>query len=181
MRPEASSATYSVRLAVAPTANVTVTSTAGSGDTDLTVSAGASLTFTTANWNVTQNVTLSAAEDTDTTAGTRPITVASTGLTSVTVTATEADNDGATNSYINEFTTQYNKIKNSANGYFSTEGVPYHSVETFMIEAPDHGHETTSEAYSFYIWLEAMNARIDLRVARVRLLHATGRDVPTQP
>ncbi|MGW7485098.1 glycoside hydrolase family 6 protein, partial [Nonomuraea muscovyensis] len=34
-----------------------------------------------------------AAEDADTTNGSRPITVASTGLTSVTVTATEADND----------------------------------------------------------------------------------------
>ena len=28
-----------------------------------------------------------------------------------------------------------------------------------MIEAPDHGHETTSEAYSFYVWLEAMYGR----------------------
>ena len=159
--PEGSTTTYSVRLAVAPTANVTVTSTAAStGDTSLTVSAGASLTFTTANWNVTQNVTVAAAEDTDTTNGTRDITVASTGLTSVTVTATEADNDGATNAYLTEFMTQYNKIKNSANGYFSPEGVPYHSVETFMIEAPDHGHETTSEAYSFYVWLEAMYGRV---------------------
>ena len=72
---------------------MTVTSTAGTGDTNLTVSGGASLTFTPANWSTPQNVTVSAAQDADTTNGTRPITVASTGLPSVTVTATEADDD----------------------------------------------------------------------------------------
>jgi hypothetical protein len=79
----------------------------------------------------------------------------------VTVTATEVDNDGTgQNAYVTEFLTQYNKIKAPSSGYFSPEGVPYHSVETFMIEAPDHGHETTSEAYSFYVWLEAMYGRV---------------------
>lgn len=48
------------------------------------------------------------------------------------------------------------EIHDSANGYFSPEGVPYHSIETLIIEAPDHGHETTSEAYSYWIWLEAI-------------------------
>ncbi|MEV0235202.1 glycoside hydrolase family 6 protein [Nonomuraea sp. NPDC050786] len=95
--PEGATATYTVRLAAAPTSNVTVTSTAGSGDTNITVSSGASLTFTPANWNTPQTVTLAASEDTDTTNGTRTITVASTGLTSKTVTATEADNDGVPN------------------------------------------------------------------------------------
>jgi hypothetical protein len=37
---------------------------------------------------------------------------------------------------------------NAANGYFSPLGIPYHSVETFMVEAPDYGHETVSETYS---------------------------------
>jgi hypothetical protein len=157
--PEGSTATYSVRLAIQPTANVTVTSTAAAtGDTSITVSAGASLTFTTANWNVTQTVTLAAAEDTDTTNGTRNITVASTGLTSVTVAATEQDNDGTQNVYLAEFMTQYNKVKSQ--GYFSPEGVPYHGIETLIVEAPDHGHETTSEAFSYYVWLEANYGRI---------------------
>nr|WP_305835739.1 glycoside hydrolase family 6 protein [Catellatospora sp. IY07-71] len=91
---EGSTATFGVRLAVAPSANVTVTTTAGTGDSNLTVSAGGSLTFTPSNWSTVQNVTLAAAEDSDSTAGTRPFTVASSGLTSVTVNATEADNDG---------------------------------------------------------------------------------------
>jgi len=29
-----------------------------------------------------------------------------------------------------------------------------------MVEAPDHGHETTSEAFSYYIWMEAMHGAI---------------------
>lgn len=61
--------------------------------------------------------------------------------------------------YNKRFLAQYQKIKNPANGYFSPEGVPYHSVETLMVEAPDHGHETTSEAYSFWLWLEAQYGR----------------------
>jgi hypothetical protein len=163
--PEGGTNTYAVSLAAQPAANVTVTSTAatgGSNDTNITVSGGASLTFTPANWNVTQNVTLAAAEDADETNGSRTINVTSTGLTSVAVTATEVDNDptGGDNLYIEEFLEQYNKIKDPASGYFSPEGVPYHSVETLMVEAPDHGHETTSEAYSFYVWLEAMYGRV---------------------
>ncbi|WSG72264.1 glycoside hydrolase family 6 protein [Nonomuraea glycinis] len=94
--PEGAGATYTVRLAAQPSSNVTVTTSAGSGDTDLTVSSGASLTFTPANWNTPQTVTLAAAQDADTTAGTRVFTVAATGLTSRTVTATEADDDGTT-------------------------------------------------------------------------------------
>ncbi|MGW0802267.1 glycoside hydrolase family 6 protein [Nonomuraea sp. NPDC002799] len=95
--PEGGTASYTVRLAIQPTSNVTVTSTAGSGDTNITVSSGASLTFTSANWNTAQTVTLAAAQDSDNTNGTRPITVAASGLTSRTVTATEADDDGGTN------------------------------------------------------------------------------------
>ena len=38
--------------------------------------------------------------------------------------------------------------------------MPYHSIETLIVEAPDHGHETTSEAFSFWIWLEAQYGRV---------------------
>ena len=50
------------------------------------------------------------------------------------------------------FLEQYNKIMDPTNGYFGAGGVPYHSVETLMVEAPDYGHESTSEAVSYYIW-----------------------------
>ncbi|MFI6318215.1 glycoside hydrolase family 48 protein [Nonomuraea sp. NPDC050556] len=160
--PEGGTATYGVKLAIAPSANVTVTSAAGSGDADLTIGSGGTLTFTPANWNTAQNVTIAAAEDSDTTGGSRTFTVSSTGLTAKTVTATEADNDipGGDNEYVKRFTELYNELHDPANGYFSPDGVPYHSVETFMVEAPDQGHETTSEAYSYYLWLEAVYGQV---------------------
>ncbi|NAS27093.1 cellulose 1,4-beta-cellobiosidase [Herbidospora sp. NEAU-GS84] len=158
--PEGNTAIFGVRLAIAPTSNVTVTTTAGSGDADLTATAGTSLTFTPSNYATVQNVTLSAAQDSDSTNGSRTFSVASTGLTSVAVTATEADDENTSNAYITEFQTQYNKLKASASGYLSPEGIPYHSVETLLVEAPDHGHETTSEAFSYLIWLEAQYGRI---------------------
>ncbi|XP_030746517.1 uncharacterized protein LOC115875237 [Sitophilus oryzae] len=63
--------------------------------------------------------------------------------------------------YTDRFLEQYNKIHDSANGYFSSEGIPYHSVETLIVEAPDHGHQTTSEAFSYYVWLEAMYGAVN--------------------
>ncbi len=61
--------------------------------------------------------------------------------------------------YKDRFESMYSKIKNTSNGYFSAQGIPYHSVETLMVEAPDYGHVTTSEAMSYYMWLEAMHGR----------------------
>ncbi|KAF7271070.1 hypothetical protein GWI33_016030 [Rhynchophorus ferrugineus] len=62
--------------------------------------------------------------------------------------------------YTQRFLEQYNKIHNSANGYFSANGIPYHSVETLIVESPDHGHQTTSEAFSYHVWLEAVYGAI---------------------
>ncbi|MGP4098080.1 glycoside hydrolase family 48 protein [Nonomuraea sp. KM90] len=159
--PEAGTATFGVKLSQAPSSNVTVTTARASGDADVTVSAGASLTFTPSNWNTAQNVTLAAANDGDTTSGSAVIRVSATGYTPVDVAASEADDDvGGDNEYVQRFVELYNELHDPANGYFSPEGVPYHSVETFLVEAPDHGHETTSEAYSYYLWLEATYGQV---------------------
>lgn len=66
----------------------------------------------------------------------------------------------ATSAYTQRFLTLYSEIKNPANGYFSPQGIPYHSVETLIVEAPDYGHETTSEAFSFWLWLEATYGQV---------------------
>ncbi|MEU8269544.1 cellulose binding domain-containing protein, partial [Sphaerisporangium sp. NPDC049002] len=95
-----STATYSVKLAAQPASNVTVTSTAGTGNSGITVSGGASLTFTSANWNTAQNVTLSAAANASSANGTRAITVASAGLASVAVTASVQGGGGTTQSLV---------------------------------------------------------------------------------
>jgi hypothetical protein len=66
---------------------------------------------------------------------------------------------GSGSRYTDRFFQLWNDIHNPANGYFSAEGIPYHAAETLLSEAPDYGHETTSEAYSYWIWLEAMYGR----------------------
>ncbi|MFD6735022.1 glycoside hydrolase family 48 protein [Micromonospora aurantiaca] len=155
---EGGSATVRYTLSAAPTASVPVT-LAVTGDSDITVSPS-TLTLTSSNWSAGVTATVSAAEDSDTVGGTATITASATGYAPISVVATEADNDtpGGDNAYIKKFLDQYGKIKNS--GYFSPEGVPYHSIETLIVEAPDHGHETTSEAFSFWLWLEAQYGRV---------------------
>ncbi|MEV4759497.1 glycoside hydrolase family 48 protein [Micromonospora sp. NPDC049559] len=155
---EGGSSSVNLKLSAAPSGNVAV-SVARTGDTDLSVTP-TSATLTTANWNTGVNLTVSAAEDTDTAGGTATFTASATGYAPLAIVATEIDNDtpgGGDNVYKARFLEQYGKIKNS--GYFSPEGVPYHSIETLIVEAPDHGHETTSEAFSFWIWLEAQYGR----------------------
>ncbi|MCQ9130056.1 glycoside hydrolase family 48 protein, partial [Streptomyces hilarionis] len=148
------SGTYAVKLSKQPSANVTVTTARSSGNTGLTVSGGASLTFTPSNWNTAQNVTVTA-DASGTGAATFESTAAGHAKASVTVTQL-----GATKAYDARFLDLYGKITNPANGYFSPEGIPYHSVETLIVEAPDQGHETTSEAYSYLLWLQAMYGKI---------------------
>jgi hypothetical protein len=156
---EGSTAAVNLKLSAAPTGNVAV-SLARTGDTNITVSP-TSATLTTANWSTGVNLTVAASEDTDTAGGTATITASASGYAPLAIVATEIDNDapgGGDNVYTARFLEQYGKIKNS--GYFSPEGVPYHSIETLIVEAPDHGHETTSEAFSFWIWLEAQYGRV---------------------
>jgi len=50
----------------------------------------------------------------------------------------------------------YNQLTSPTSGYFSPEGIPYHAIETLLSEAPDYGHMTTSEAYSYWLWLETL-------------------------
>ncbi|MGP3958262.1 glycoside hydrolase family 48 protein [Nonomuraea sp. 3N208] len=158
--PEGGQASFTVKLSQAPSSNVTVNVAKASGDADITVG-NTSRTFTPANWNTAQTVPVNAAEDSDTTSGSAVIRVSAAGYDPVDVNVSEADNDlGGDNEYVKRFVELYNDLHDPANGYFSPEGVPYHSVETFMVEAPDHGHETTSEAYSYYLWLEATYGQV---------------------
>ncbi|MDT7798583.1 MAG: hypothetical protein QOI78_2016 [Actinomycetota bacterium] len=151
--------TFGVTLAGAPTSPVTVAIARTTGSADLTATP-ASLTFTTANWSTPQNVTVASA-DNGGALGNATFTASSNGYTAATVTVTEIS--PSTSDYQVEFLKQYNKIKDPNNGYFRKFGnilVPYHSIETLIVEAPDHGHETTSEAFSYYLWLEAGYGRV---------------------
>lgn len=64
------------------------------------------------------------------------------------------------NLYEDRFTALWRDLHDPAKGYFSADGIPYHSVETLIVDAPDYGHLTTSETFSYWIWLEAMHGRL---------------------
>ncbi|GAB3892726.1 glycoside hydrolase family 48 protein [Kibdelosporangium lantanae] len=150
--------TVDVKLATQPSSSVTVAVARTSGSTSLTA-APAQLTFTTSNWNTAQPVTITSAAGGS--LGSATFTASATGYTAATVTATELDPN--TPAFKTAFLTQYNKMKDPSSGYFRKFGdllVPYHSVETLMVEAPDQGHETTSEAFSYYLWLEMAYGQI---------------------
>ena len=74
---EGQTLTYKVSLATKPTGNVTITLTPSS-DSDLTLSPS-SLAFTTSNWNATQNITATAAEDDDKTTDTSTVAITGEG------------------------------------------------------------------------------------------------------
>ncbi len=61
--------------------------------------------------------------------------------------------------YEDRFEALWRELHDPKNGYFSADGIPYHSAETFIIDAPDYGHLTTSETVSYWLWLEAMHGR----------------------
>jgi hypothetical protein len=72
-------------------------------------------------------------------------------------------------SYAQRFLSLYDDVitNGQENGYLSKNnvasggfGVPYHAVEELIIEAPDYGHETTSEAMSYIVWMAAMRDNI---------------------
>ncbi|MFC7914638.1 glycoside hydrolase family 48 protein [Streptomyces sp. NPDC057386] len=145
---------YELKLSTQPTSDVTVTTARTGGNTGLSVTDGATLTFTPSNWDTPQKVTIGA-DDSGTGAATFESTAP--GLAKASVTVTQI---AAAKTYDARFLELYGKITNPANGYFSPEGIPYHSVETLIVEAPDHGHETTSEAYSYLLWLQAMYGKV---------------------
>ena len=125
---EGSSNTYTMVLDTQPDNNVTVTAArASGGDTDLSIS-GSPLTFTNANWNTAQTLTVSAAEDDDGNNGSATFThSASSGdsnydggsLTIGNLVATEAENDAnLTVSGITHNSAMLRLVSNSAPWYY---------------------------------------------------------------
>jgi hypothetical protein len=149
------SSTVGVALSARPAAPVTV-SLAETG-ADLRVTGPRRITFTPADWNVPRQVAVAAGTDPAQAGGATTISASASGYAPGRVTVTEA---AAASGYDQWFLDLYTDIKNTANGYFSPKGIPYHSVETLIVEAPDYGHETTSETYSYWLWLEADYGRV---------------------
>ena len=117
----------------------------------VTVAYGTNPTTTTSVLTFTASSTATLGTSTITITGTSGSTTAT---TIITLTVTAPGSGYAATAKAN-FLAMYGDMT-AANGYFSPLGIPYHSVETFMVEAPDYGHETVSETYSYYLWLESM-------------------------
>ncbi len=99
---------YSIQLATQPTDNVTVTLTYNSPDPQIYINGSSSgsidLTFTPADWNIAQSVTIRAIDDSVDDSGPQPTEITHTvsssdtsynGLTAASVTVTVNDNDSA--------------------------------------------------------------------------------------
>jgi glucose/arabinose dehydrogenase len=82
-----------VRLATAPSGNVSVAVNRTAGDADLSVQSGSQLTFTPSNWSTPQTVMIQAVEDADAVSDTAEFAVTSSGLPTQTVTVFALDND----------------------------------------------------------------------------------------
>jgi hypothetical protein len=144
-------ATFGVSLSTKPSGDVTVRLNQ-SGAKGTKVSRGQTLTFTPSDWNRTQQVTVAAAKGNAKLGSHSTLTASAAGLGSASVGVTDA---ATATGYDQWFLNLYDDITNTANGYFSPLGIPYHSVEELIVEAPDYGHETTSETYSYWLWLAA--------------------------
>ncbi len=76
------------------------------------------------------------------------------------------DNQYGDETYAQRFMSMYYDVVTNGqqNGYLSSNnggsgsfGIPYHAREEVIVEAPDYGHETTSEAMSYLVWVAAMH------------------------
>ncbi len=88
---EGGSSPVQVRLAFNPLADTVVT--VASGDAGAAVGAPATLTFTAANWNVNQTLSVNGVQDADIRNETTVLTLSSPGVVSVSVNANVADDD----------------------------------------------------------------------------------------
>jgi len=88
---EQGTGTITLRLAAQPAADRTVSISRVSGDTDLSVVGPQVFTFTNANWNIPQTVTLAANADRDRQNGFATFAVTSGGLKTTALTLTERD------------------------------------------------------------------------------------------
>ncbi len=91
--PERSNTVFTVRLAEPPVGNITVTVTRVSGDSDLIVLSGGTNVFNSSNWSNPVPVTIAALNDPDQQSDSATFHCTSPGLTTVSVLATEQDNN----------------------------------------------------------------------------------------
>ena len=119
--------TVDVTLTKNPYRHTKVTISSVSGDPDLSIPSNPQLTFSAANWNIPQTITLVAAEDDiDGDSGTAIFEVSASELTSRFLTVTEEDND-------------FNLVLSTKNGVVDPAGKTAHLADTVVpISATPH-------------------------------------------
>ncbi len=92
-----------VRLAIAPVANVTVNVARTAGDNDVGIVSGSTLTFTPGNWSQPQAVRISVATDADLTDDLATVSVTSSGLPDVPIRVSVLDLNGPDSMFVYGF------------------------------------------------------------------------------
>jgi len=149
---------FFVRLAAEPTGTVAVAVSFFAGDTNLWVKTGATRSFTPANWNAWQAVTLAAGDDANAAAETATFRIAAPGAVDQFVTATALDDDLGENLAL-------------ASGGATIAGTrAYQAAQTI------DGVHTSSANYAYTVWTNdppgtlTLDLQAAATVSRVRLL-----------
>jgi glucose/arabinose dehydrogenase len=160
---EGGSGTFTVALSQAPTRDVVVTVARTVGEADVTVTGGQTLTFTPANWNTPQTVTVAAAEDADNLRDTATITVAAAGVDARTVSVTVRENE-PTPPFITSTPVRTAVVGAPYRYEVTTDGMP---APTFSLRSTVEGPRidaatgvitwTPTEVGSVNIWVTAVN------------------------
>ncbi|MCC3764625.1 cellulose binding domain-containing protein [Glycomyces sp. TRM65418] len=150
-------ASVDVGFSAATDSAATVTTARTSGSSAISVSAGGSLSFAAGD-SAPKPVTFSASADAAP-GDSATFTVSSPGYESLQVVVTIADLGEVTQNE-ERFLEMYDQLTGPDSPYLHETGVPYHSVEELIVEAPDYGHQTTSEALSYLMWLEAAYGQV---------------------
>jgi hypothetical protein len=150
-------ASVDVDFSAALDSAATVTTARTSGSTAISVASGGSLSFA-AGETTAKPVTFSAAANAAP-GDSATFTVSSPGFESVQIVVTIADLGEITENE-ERFLAMYDQLAGPDSPYLHETGVPYHSVEELIVEAPDYGHQSTSETLSYLMWLEAAYGQV---------------------
>ncbi len=139
---EGSTNSFTVRLTRPPTDEITVSITRASGDDDLKVESGAALVFAATNWNDWQTVVLSASKDSDTRNGSAVFDVATPGVTTIHISATESDTTDGT---ALEWNAGYPRLGTVSSNAFDFLAEADDSGVVYYVLLPNNAPEPSSE------------------------------------
>jgi endoglucanase len=151
--------TFGVALSSAPSASVAVSVGVTSGNSGLSVSSGSSLTFTPADWNTVQNVTVAA--DSSST-GPATLTLSSTGYIAAAVTLTEVASTAPPQLHVSG-----NELVNSSGSQVILHGMDRSGAEYACVQGWGFfdGPVTEASILAMQSWTHVTAVRVPLNEA----------------